>query len=158
MGLYGIWKNKNIRNVWKYLYSGFIGFYCLFFFAIIVSAPKTTTASKKEAPSTTKVVEEVSYMTAPQLHYEYEQNEVSADQKYKDKWVYVTGLVTSIDKDFMGNIIVMLKTTNQFMGMHCHLDDEDYAARLQKGQQVWFKCKCEGTILGSVMMKDCKAQ
>lgn len=45
----------------------------------------------------------------------YDENEVAADEKIAGWKVEVTGVVQSIDKDFTGSIVVLLKSDNNFM-------------------------------------------
>jgi hypothetical protein len=54
----------------------------------------------------------------------YDDNEVSADQKYKGKRLSVSGSVQSIDKDAFDNIVVKLRTSNEFMAVHASLEDK----------------------------------
>jgi hypothetical protein len=94
---------------------------------------------------------------AQQLWRDYDANEVAADAVYKGKWLSVTGVVASIDKDFMGHIILDLQSPNDFMPTSAKLEssDADKAAALSKGTQVSLVCKGEGRLIGSPNLEDC---
>ena len=97
-----------------------------------------------------------STISSKQLYSAYDANEVNADQNFKDKSFYVTGTVEEIKKDFMGDIYVTLETGELYSFVHCYFDDENTAAKLNKGQKVTFKGICKGMVMTSVTMKDCK--
>jgi len=54
-------------------------------------------------------------VTSTALAKDYRSNEVTADFKYKDKFLFVAGTIDNISKDVVGNIVVGLRTDNQFM-------------------------------------------
>jgi len=87
----------------------------------------------------------------------YEANEVAADEVYKNRTLLVTGAVSSIDKDFTGDIIVELTGGNMFMGLRAHLEDSEKskAASLAKGTKVRLQCTGAGKIVGSPVLNDC---
>lgn len=106
------------------------------------------------------VVEEVEpvKVTALQLWKDYDGNEVSADAQYKDKPLLVTGKVGSIDKDFMGDVVLKLIATSRWEDVHAELEDGEAstAAGLSKGASVTLRCTGGGRIIGSPMLKDCR--
>lgn len=95
-------------------------------------------------------------ISASQLYAAYDANEVSADQNFKNKTFFVTGTVEEIKKDFMNDIYVTLKTDQYFSYVNCYLDNEELAAKLNKGQTVTFKGTCKGMVVTLVTMKDCE--
>jgi len=95
-------------------------------------------------------------ISAADLYANYEANEVSADENFKNKTFYVTGIVEEIKKDFMDDIYVTLKTGQMFSYVNCYFDDKKVAAKLKKGQRVTFKGKCKGMVVTLVTMKDCE--
>jgi hypothetical protein len=95
-------------------------------------------------------------ITAADLYASYDANEVSADENFKNKTFYVTGIVEDIKKDFMDDIYVSLKTGQMFTSVSCYFDDKKVAASLKKGQRVTFKGKCKGMIVTLVTMEDCE--
>ncbi|EID73847.1 OB-fold protein [Imtechella halotolerans] len=94
-------------------------------------------------------------VSAKDLYYTYQQNEVSADNNFKDKWFYVEGIVEDIKKDIMDDIYVTLKTGEAIGSVQCFVDDADVASKLQKGQKITVYGKCSGLMI-NVLMIDCK--
>jgi hypothetical protein len=107
-------------------------------------------ASAPRAPS--------EHVDAVRLWQAYEANEVAADAAYKGKVLEVAGVVTGIDKDFLGNIIVNMRSPNQFMPTRATLvkSEERRAAELSKGDRVTLTCECRGRIVGSPSLDDCR--
>lgn len=99
-------------------------------------------------------------VTAVNLYRAYEANEVAADGQYKGKRLLVSGEVDSIDKNFMGHIVVHILTGNQFSSAMANLDDagESRAAQLSRGQSVILLCEGAGRILGSPSLDKCSVQ
>ena len=96
-------------------------------------------------------------VTAGALYDAYDSNEVAADQKYKGKLLAISGTVQSIDKDVLDNIIVTLKTKNEFMAVRAYLnkEHEPLAASLGKGQKISWTCTGDGKMIGSPVIRDC---
>lgn len=95
-------------------------------------------------------------ISARNLYARYEANEVRADESFKNKTFYVTGIVEEIKKDFMGDIYVTLKTGQMFSYVNCYFDDKKVAAKLKKRQRVTFRGKCKGMVVTLVTMEDCE--
>jgi tRNA_anti-like len=121
-------------------------------------APSTsqTTAPKAPPDAPPKATPELT-VDARKLWSDYEANEVAADARYKDKILRVTGVVASIDKDFLDNIIIHLRSPNEFMNTMAKLEESETskAAALSKGTKVELLCKCKGRLLGSPNLDDC---
>lgn len=96
-------------------------------------------------------------ISAMSLYKAYDENEVAADEQYKGKRLLISGTVTSIDKDFLDNIVLVLKGPNQFMGTHATLEksEKSGASSLHKGDSVTLACTCKGRIVGSPSLGDC---
>jgi hypothetical protein len=94
---------------------------------------------------------------AVKLWKDYDANEVAADGIYKGKILQVTGTVASIDKDFLDDIVLHLKSPNQFENTMATLkkSETSKAAALSKGSKVTLLCKGKGRILGSPTLDDC---
>ncbi len=95
-------------------------------------------------------------VSANQLSAAYNANEVSADDKYKDKLIAVTGTVDSIGKDITDTPYVTLQASGDLLGVQCMFDDQ-YKGQLgqfQKGQHVTFHGTCKGKTL-NVLLADC---
>lgn len=94
---------------------------------------------------------------AVKLWKDYDANEVAADGVYKGKILQVTGTVASIDKNIMGDIVLHLKSPNEFMNTMATLKktETSKAAALNKGAKVTLLCKGKGRLLGSPALGDC---
>ena len=105
---------------------------------------------KEEKP---KKVERVS---AAQLQKDYDDNEVSADLKYKGQEIEVTGQVQSVDKVW-GTMYVYIEA-DWFQSIHCSMKSEqiDRVAGLKSGQNVVIRGKCTGMLLGIVSLDKCE--
>lgn len=91
---------------------------------------------------------------------EYDANEVAADQKYKGRALLVRGVVASIDKNFLGEIVVHLKSPNEFGNTMATMESSQgsNAAALSRGQAVKLQCTGNGRVLLSPSLEDCVLQ
>jgi hypothetical protein len=121
--------------------------------ASAASVAGTPAAAAKPAKVVTPPVE----VTAMALWRAYDSNEVAADNAYKDRDLLVTGTLSSIDKDFLDNVILDLKSPNEFMNVKAKLEDSEKskAAGLSKGAKVVVLCTGAGRMVGSPYLKDC---
>ena len=74
--------------------------------AAATAAPKAEREPSEPKP-TAEAAREV---TAAELFEACEANEVAADARFKGETLEVTGIVEGIDKDFVGNAVVKLRT------------------------------------------------
>ena len=96
-------------------------------------------------------------ISAEKLYTAYEANEISADQNFKGKPIYVTGIVGNIKEDFRNNILyISLKTGQEFTSVNCYFDDEKTAAKLREEQKVTFRGTCEGLQFNTVIIRNCE--
>ncbi len=110
-------------------------------------------ASNEGAAAATPAVE----VDAVGMWRDYDANEVAADQKYKGQVLLVRGTVDSIDKNFLGQIVVHLRSPNQFAPTMATVESSEAskAAALSKGQKVALRCKGGGKIVMSPTLEDC---
>lgn len=94
-------------------------------------------------------------VTARQLHADYSANEVSADEKYRDRVLRVTGKVTAIKKDITDDAYVTLGTANEFESVHAHFADEKALGALKTGQKIVARCVGNNVVIGSPQLADC---
>ena len=82
---------------------------------------------------------------APSLIADFEKDSSSANRKYTDKIIAVTGNVKKIDAD--GNpVIIFLSNPNQMSSVKCSMDSthaEDYKV-IKPGSSITIKGKCTG--------------
>lgn len=113
-------------------------------------------SQKEGQPEITK-----SFIISPQaLLTEYKNNEISADNRYKGRFLSVTGIVGSISKDYLDTPYLIITAGTDFDGIHCSFtkNDEPQLERINKGEKVTVIGRCDGLILGSVFLKNCQLQ
>lgn len=100
-------------------------------------------------------------LSSEALYKEYKANEVSADSKYKNKIIQISGVIENIGKDVMGKPYVILAGEGVIEGLNgiqCFFNEDQAGdfANLQKGQNVTIIGKCDGMMLGiNLGFKDC---
>ena len=113
-------------------------------------------------------------VTTPKLIRDYEENEVSADRRYKGKWLYVSGAkLGDISKGMFGGIKVTLPTdeyglsfvsADLFSEQLCDASREkgftacpaeEHVTKFKKGQRVDLECRGAGSAMKLPMLKDC---
>jgi len=90
---------------------------------------------------------------APELLQAFEINEDSANMKYLDKVILVSGTVGSISKDSLG-YTVYLKEEDAISGIVCSFDNASFDSALVKpGSQINVKGICTGYLMDVIMNK-----
>lgn len=120
-----------------------------------VAAPAPEPAIPGVPPGRTDKLDAL--VSAKDLFKEYEANEVRADEKYKGKRVGVVGRVDSIDKDFMGDIVLKLQTGDRFSTVHAGIlgSQKSKAMDLSKGDIVQLACFGGTRIMHSPTLRKC---
>jgi hypothetical protein len=85
------------------------------------------------------------------LYDDFSKNEVSANAKYLDRIIEVTGTVNDI-QNANGASIVMLDANQPMGGISCKMFDKNDSCK--KGDRVTLKGKCAG-LLSDVNLVDC---
>lgn len=151
-------------KILKWLVFGFLGLIVLaaIFGKDTPKQPQSALEQPKSAPakSESAPVVDAYKTTASQLYSAYEANEVAADEKMKGKPVEVSGVIQSIEKDFADNIILQLKTPNEFMPARMTLEDTEKqkAMALSKNTKITVLCKKMARMVGSPSGRDCVIQ
>lgn len=115
------------------------------------SAPSNAATGQDEKPVA---------IQAKALTKEYDENELSADGKYKGKMLAVSGKVSNI-AETLGNVTAQLEGHNMVISVMCNFDESEKAAvaALKKGQQTTFVGKGDGKTGGLyVGLQKCKIQ
>lgn len=111
-------------------------------------------------------------VSAVQIYNEYQANEVSADAKYKGKWVQVKGNLQSVAKDIADDPYLVLAADSYGVGaVHAVLytaqikgivDNRyeactslDKSATLKPGQKVTVECLGRGSVIGMPRLEQC---
>lgn len=142
-----------------YILSGIGGVFLLFIIlGMIGSDPDVQVASEnREQEKNEAQVAEIK-VTAVELSQAYDNNKVSADVKYKDKIVEVSGIVDSIGKDILNDPYVTLKgRATSLFGVQCMFSraSEGELANLSKGQSITLKGRVDGELIGNVLVRGC---
>lgn len=90
-------------------------------------------------------------ITATMLVKEYQANEQTANTKYLDKAIEVSGNISDIKTNQEGKTTIMLETEDAFTGVFCTL--KDAASGLTIGSSITLKGICSG-MLSDVRIKD----
>jgi len=96
--------------------------------------------------------------TAAELARAYEDNTVAADQRFKGARYEVSGIVASIDTDFLGRPYVTLRGgVNEFMEPQFSFSKQQASvlAKLHKGNKVTMVCTGRGDVAKTAMSDDC---
>lgn len=120
----------------------------------LISCDSEPSIATKNQPTTVNAIG----VTSHQLFSDYHANEVSADAKYKDKYIAVTGRITKIRKDVLDNIVIDLHTSNTFMNTQATIQEQDLnaVAKLKRRQEVMLLCIGDGLLIGSPVLKECR--
>ena len=95
-------------------------------------------------------------MSAGRLIEAYNNNEVAADNDFKDKWVRISGTVISVEKDLSGDAVVQVgDSEHQYLGVRCKMRKGQYVASFSQGDQISVMGRCTGK-LGFVFMEKCE--
>ncbi|WP_151821030.1 OB-fold protein [Acinetobacter seifertii] len=123
------------------------------------SSSTTSEASTESAPAPPVPPVEVS---ANDLLKAYKDNEIAANNKFKDKSVLVSGTLKSIGADFSDKPLLTLKAGGEFEFNEPQAtlaeSDEPKAASLSKGQKIKLLCIGNSEVAGTPMLKDCVIQ
>ena len=140
-----------------------IGFFVLAIIGAISNrnAPSTpTTESSSASPQQTSApAPPPIQISDEELTNEYVNNQFSADEKYKDRVLDVSGIVAAVDRDVFGNPYISLKN-NQFIEdtvFHFTNSATDTAslANISVGESLTIQGTCKGKTGTEVDMEDC---
>lgn len=97
-------------------------------------------------------------LRADKIITDYSDNEISADQKYKDKKIVILGRISQIGKDIAGNGFLTLQgSAGDFRTVHATIlsSETSDASKLHKDQNTALVCVVNGLYAGSVAMDRC---
>ena len=125
-----------------------------------VTKPQSIASSESSASSLPAAAEEtVLAVSAKDLLAAYQNNEVSADNQYKDKILSVTGVISDIGV-VLDQTYICINGGGDFeiLSVQCYISDEseisEKVAALSKGETVTITGTCSGQSL-NVELKDC---
>jgi hypothetical protein len=93
-------------------------------------------------------------MTTSQLLSAFEQNEDSANKKYLNQIIEVTGTIESISPDSSG-VNIQLGTDNPMAGVNCHFDQEVVSKlqQLKVNDSIKVKGQCSGYLMDALLTR-----
>lgn len=111
-----------------------------------------------EEPTNYDALTPVISLTANNLTYIYETNEIRADEMYQGKLIEVSGVVERVSKGVFNTVTVSLKgsTVDEQAKIDCYFDEKNRSvlAQLRPGQVVFIRGTCDGKA-GKITLKDC---
>jgi hypothetical protein len=91
-------------------------------------------------------------VTSENLTREYNEDEKTANTKYLNKPLEVTGIVSSVTSNQDGNLVITLASGDPMAETQCTMADKD--VKVAKGQNVTLVGFCKGNNMG-VVLTDC---
>ncbi|MFA5993655.1 MAG: hypothetical protein WC823_01705 [Parcubacteria group bacterium] len=119
---------------------------------------KTTPADVAKPAEPQKTVPQVT-VTSATISKDYSENEVSADAKYKDKLIEISGKIVSVSNGTFDSEMVVKLSDGQYdiSGAMCYMktSERDKVLAFKKGQQVSLIGTGNSSTIGSPILKDC---
>jgi len=86
-------------------------------------------------------------LEATQLYADFMQDETGANEKYLNKILEVTGVVSTVQNG-RGGTSVLLRTSDPAHGVRCRFDQKPGQSerKYEVGESVQFKCVCSGFV------------
>ncbi|MGJ0311332.1 OB-fold protein [Aliarcobacter cryaerophilus] len=100
----------------------------------------------------------INITNADTIQREYEQNEVFADEKYKNKNIVVNGVVLKVKKDMWNNFVIDLKGgSNMFINPSAQINKnyKNWLSNVQKDSEVFLVCTKSKAIATTVYLSNC---
>jgi predicted NBD/HSP70 family sugar kinase len=116
--------------------------------------------AEKEKAEKKAAKDDLVKVSAEDLIAAYDKNEVKADNKYKGKWVEVSGIVANVAKDLTDDAYIVVGTGKEFevIEVQCTFSDKKKAkaaADLDKGEKVKVRGFVKGKLM-NVQLEDCE--
>ncbi|MBV7440475.1 OB-fold putative lipoprotein [Weeksellaceae bacterium TAE3-ERU29] len=113
--------------------------------------------AKQYYPDNPYIIKVDKEISATALYSAYEQNEISADEMYKNKKLGITGTISNIGKDIFDSPYISLEV-DFLQNVNCYFDKDNnkFISQLRKGQQITIIGTCKGMSLTDVIIKNCE--
>lgn len=100
---------------------------------------------------------ELILVSANQVAQDYDVNQVSADQKYYNKWVLLSAQIYDINSGVGNDPDLILYGGDYFFFPQASFKDKNMSkiANLRKDQLIELVCKSDGVIMGAPIFKEC---
>lgn len=122
--------------------------------AVIILAAFAGAVTYKFYSKKHRMIEQETYISirATELFKAFEENESSANTKYLNRVIEVTGMVSEVFANQENNTVVILKSDDPLFGISCTL--EHSAVDLNPGNSIVLKGICTG-YLSDVVLTHC---
>ncbi len=94
-----------------------------------------------------------------ELIADFDKNQLSAEETYKDKFIQTTGYISNIAEDILGNPFLSLKPTTEeyYFGtaVQCLFKEKSELTSLENGQQVTVTGTVKTQSLGIISVDSC---
>jgi DNA replicative helicase MCM subunit Mcm2 (Cdc46/Mcm family) len=148
---------KLFRQIVIGVVCGVIGLYFIGFFD-----DKEVKSTYNKYKATTTIAETVAEpeftVDAKTIIEDYKANEVRADEKYKDRLITVTGVVTKVAAVMNDTYVDVSFDKSEFYEVTCWVDDKYEISELADydiGDEISVSGKCGGAGLGMPFLKKC---
>jgi tetratricopeptide (TPR) repeat protein len=97
-------------------------------------------------------------IAADKLMAEYQNNQIAANARYKDKSLAVTGIVANVGKDIGDTVYVTLETGVMVFKIQCFFKKggDTALAQIVSGVQLTVIGRCDGKVEeGNILLKEC---
>ncbi len=123
------------------------------------STPEDNT-QKQEQNNQAEQQDKVMVVDIKEFIAEFDENQLAAEKKYKDKLIQTTGWISNITEGLLGEKYIQIEPTNDsfYIGtwIDCYVKDENQLLSLKNGQQVTFKGMVDDQDFGIIDIKDCE--
>ena len=127
------------------------------------SIDENTSDSISSPAETEQVEEQMSYEEVDMVAFisEFDNNQLAAEDKYKDKNIKLTAKISNISEDIMGNPFLSLEPINggdYYMGTHiqCIFEDKSSLMNVANGQVVTVQGVASEQTLGIIGIDNCQ--
>jgi len=153
-----------MKTFFKVVAYSLLGLFLLGVVAAMFSDDKapssgSNSSSAASEPADAPEHEPLPEVTARELAQAYDENTVAADTRFKGLRFRVSGVVTDINTDFMGDPVIVLRGgVNQFMEPQFGFDKKaaQALAQVRKGSTVTMECEGKGDVAKTPMSDDCE--
>jgi len=154
-----------MKKFFKYLGLGVLGMFILFIIIGMSGNSDTSTSNSSVSQESAPVAEKSQgpdyVVSVAELSAEFENNGLSASQKYEDKLVRVSGVVGNIDEDIMGTPYVIVHDPSdeyQFDGVQCMFKrgDTSQLTSLSKGERITVEGYLADEVILNILVRNCQ--
>lgn len=91
---------------------------------------------------------------------EFDDNQITAQKKYSDKYIETTGYINDISEDILGKAYLTLKPSNQdlYFGtqIQCYVKDDKELDGVKTGKKVTIRGQVQNQFITNIGVNDCE--